>query len=117
MTKYDVSPFKGVNVAFCSPYDSKGRVDTDAAKANARWYAELGVSGLYVCGSSGECVLLSEEERKRIAEAVVAEVGKEIPVIIHVGSPSTGRSLPSGGARRKRSARRLRRRYPLSISI
>ena len=40
-------------------------------------YRELqdGVEGFYVCGSSGEGLMLSLEERKRVLEIVIKEAG------------------------------------------
>ena len=45
---------------------------------------EDGVEGFYVCGSSGEGLLLSLEERKRVLEIVKKEAGDKVPVIAHV---------------------------------
>ncbi|UCH25982.1 MAG: dihydrodipicolinate synthase family protein [Trueperaceae bacterium] len=47
-----------------------------------------GVRGLYVCGSTGEGVLLSSEERRAVAEAYVRASAKRIPVIVQVGHNS-----------------------------
>ena len=54
-------------------------------------YRELqdGVEGFYVCGSSGEGLLLSLEERKRVLEVVMKEAGDRVPVIAHVGTIRT----------------------------
>ncbi len=50
---------------------------------------EDGVEGFYVCGSSGEGLLLSLEERKRVLEIVKKEAGDKVPVIAHVGTIRT----------------------------
>ncbi len=50
---------------------------------------EDGVEGFYVCGSSGEGLLLSLEERKRVLEVVKKEAGDKVPVIAHVGTIRT----------------------------
>jgi N-acetylneuraminate lyase len=47
-----------------------------------------GVRGLYVCGSTGEGVLLTSEERRAVAEAYVRASAKRIPVIVQVGHNS-----------------------------
>lgn len=52
-----------------------------------------GIEGVYVCGSSGEGVLLSEAERIAIAETAVATAAGRVPVISHVGAMSTGEAI------------------------
>lgn len=52
-----------------------------------------GVEGLYVCGSSGEGVLLSEAERIAVAETAVAAAAGRVPVVSHVGAMSTGEAI------------------------
>ena len=52
-----------------------------------------GVNGLYVGGSSGECIYLSIEERKQILECVMEETGGEITIIAHVACNNTADSM------------------------
>lgn len=50
---------------------------------------EDGVEGFYCCGSSGEGLLLTLEERKRILECVLCAADGAVPVISHVGTIRT----------------------------
>lgn len=92
MSKYDLSRFKNVTVAFNTPFDKDGELDVKAAKQLSRYYQKLGIKSLYLCGSTGEGFLLSQEERKQLTETVVEEVGNEMTIIIHVGTACTRHS-------------------------
>ena len=51
--------YKGVIPAFYACYDENGEVSVDGTKALVEFLIEKGVDGLYVGGSSGECIYLS----------------------------------------------------------
>lgn len=85
--------FRGIIIAMYACYDQKGEVNPEAVKRLARHYANTGVKGLYVGGSTGEGMLQTLAERKLILETVMDEVGKELTVIAHVGAPSTRDSV------------------------
>jgi len=48
----------------------------------------IGVSGIYVCGSTGEGPSLTGEERKILAETFVGAVNGRLPIIVQVGHNS-----------------------------
>ena len=48
-----------------------------------------GVEGFYCCGSSGEGLLLTLEERKKILECTLRQVSGRVPVVAHVGTIRT----------------------------
>lgn len=48
-----------------------------------------GVEGFYCCGSSGEGLLLSNDERKQVLERVLHQVAGRVPVVAHVGTIRT----------------------------
>lgn len=91
--KYDTAIYKGIFVAFNTLFDENDEINIEAMKLLANKYCELGVNGLYVCGSTGEGFLMSSEERIRTAKAVIEAVGGRIPVIVHIGSASTKEAI------------------------
>ena len=64
-------------------------LDTEGTAAHARFVVEGGADAVFPLGTNGEFALLSPAERDRVVEAVVDEVGGEVPVIAGVGAPST----------------------------
>ena len=57
--------YRGVIPAFYACYDGDGAVSRDAARRLTRYFVEQGVKGVYVGGSSGECIYQSVEDRKK----------------------------------------------------
>lgn len=85
----NIEKYKGIIPAFYACYNAAGDVDDARTAALANWLVDKGVKGLYLCGSSGECIYQTVEERKRIAETVVKAVGKKTTIIVHVGGVGT----------------------------
>lgn len=83
----------GVIPAFYACYDEQGNVSAERTRKLARHLVSKGVKGLYVGGSSGECIYLEKEERMATLEAVMAEIKGECTVIAHVGCNNTHESM------------------------
>ena len=83
----------GVIPAFYACYDEQGNVSAERVRKLARHLVNKGVKGLYVGGSSGECIYLEKEERMATLEAVMAEIKGECTVIAHVGCNNTHESM------------------------
>ncbi|WP_137288365.1 dihydrodipicolinate synthase family protein [Natronorubrum halophilum] len=64
-------------------------VDYETTAEHARFVVDRGVHGVFPLGTNGEFPLLTGDEREGVVEAVVDEVGDEVPVIAGVGAPST----------------------------
>ena len=67
--------YQGIFPAFYACYNEDGSVSAARVKHFAEYLLNKGVTGLYVGGSSGECIYQSVEERKTILEAVMDAVG------------------------------------------
>ena len=81
--------YKGIFPAFYACYDNDGNISTQATKDFVEYLIGKGVVGLYVGGSSGECIYLSVEERKQTLEAVMEVAKGRIAIIAHVACNNT----------------------------
>ncbi len=88
----DFSKYAGIIPAFYACYDAQGNISPEAVRALTRYYIEKGVKGLYVGGSSGECIYQSVEERKVVLENVMAEAKGKLTIIAHVACNNTADS-------------------------
>lgn len=89
----DIRKYQGVIPAFYACYDENGAVSAEGAKALTRHLISKGVKGVYVGGSSGECIYQHPDERKTLLEAVMSEAEGKLTVIAHVGCNNTADSV------------------------
>ena len=88
----NLEKYHGVIPAFYACYDEDGQVSVERTKKLARHLVNKGGKGLYVGGSSGECIYLEKEERMLTLEAVMEEVKGECTIIAHVACNNTQES-------------------------
>ncbi|MBQ8835071.1 MAG: dihydrodipicolinate synthase family protein [Oscillospiraceae bacterium] len=88
----DIKKYEGIIPAFYACYDAEGKIDPEAVRELTRWFISKGVKGLYVGGSSGECIYQSKEERKLVLENVMAEAKGKLTVIAHIACNNTADS-------------------------
>lgn len=87
----------GIIPATYTPLRPDGRIDLDAIPPFVERLLGDGVTGLYVCGSTGEGVSLSSAERREVAAAFVQATGGRVPVIVHVGHDSLAEAADLAG--------------------
>lgn len=78
----------GLVAATYTPFDRHGRLALDVVPKLVDHLLACGVSGLYVCGSTGEGMSLSTIERQATAKAYVDASRGRVPVIVQVGHNS-----------------------------
>lgn len=88
----DITRYRGVIPAFYACYAPDGSISTDGVRALTRHLIGKGVKGVYVGGSSGECIYQHVDERKAVLEAVMEEAAGKITVIAHVACNNTADS-------------------------
>lgn len=89
----DISKYQGVIPAFYACYDANGEISPEGVRALTRHLVQKGVKGVYVGGSSGECIYQSVAERKLVLENVMAAAEGKLTVIAHVACNNTRDSV------------------------
>ncbi|NUM53846.1 MAG: dihydrodipicolinate synthase family protein [Candidatus Hydrogenedentes bacterium] len=80
---------EGIIPALLTPFDSSGRIDEAMLRRLVRYQIDAGATGFFVCGSAGEGVYMSPDERRRVVSLVSSESAGQAAVIAHVGAMST----------------------------
>lgn len=79
---------EGLIAATYTPITENGQLQLELIPALVEHLLSQGVQGLYVCGSTGEGVSLSSDQRRKLARAYVEATTGRVPVIIQVGHNS-----------------------------
>lgn len=88
----DISKYQGLIPAFYACYDDEGQISPERVQAYTRFLVSKGVKGVYVGGSSGECIYQSVADRKLLLENVVAAAEGKLTIIAHVACNNTADS-------------------------
>ena len=75
--------------AMVTPFDENLELDLKQARALARRLVEGGSAALVINGTTGESPTVFYPQKMKLFEAVVAEVGGEVPIIANVGDNCT----------------------------
>ena len=85
-------PIGGVLTAMVTPFDADGCVDEAGAVRLMRHLLENGSDGLVLAGTTGESATLSDEEKERLWQLAVEEVGEDAFLVAGTGSNDTAHS-------------------------
>lgn len=88
LTMKNYQRIKGLIAATFTPMDVNGKINVNLIKAYAKHIEDLGISGVLVCGTTGEFASLLTDERKMILEKWVEVAKGKFKVFAHVGSNS-----------------------------
>ena len=75
----------GLTAAPFTPMHPDGSINLDVIEDYAGFLARNGAAGVFVCGTTGESMSLSLDERKALAERWVEVSPEDLTVIVHVG--------------------------------
>jgi len=79
--------------AMVTPFDANGNIDYEALPTLIDYLLATGTQGLVVCGTTGESPSLSHDEKINLLNAVYKHVGKNVPIIMGIGSNNTAETI------------------------
>lgn len=88
-----IEKYEGVIPAFYACYDNEGNISPTRVQELTRYFIDKGVKGLYVNGSSGECIYQSVEDKKIVLENVMEVAKGKLTIIAHVACNNTKDSV------------------------
>lgn len=81
--------YSGIWPALVTPLTAEGQVNVPVTEKLINDLIVAGISGLYVCGGTGEGVLLAPAIRRSMAEITLGIVSGRVPVMVHIGAINT----------------------------
>jgi len=85
---------EGILPALVTPFTDDGKtVDEERLRALVNRCIELGVHGVVPCGTTGEFVNLTTEEKKSVIKTVIDEVNGRVKVIAGTGASGTNEAV------------------------
>ena len=85
---------EGILPALVTPFTDDGKsVDEEKLRTLVTRCIELGVHGVVPCGTTGEFVNMSTEEKKHVIKIVVDEVNGRVKVVAGTGASGTDQAL------------------------
>jgi 4-hydroxy-tetrahydrodipicolinate synthase len=98
MGKFDFRP-KGVMPAMVTPFNEEDEsINEENLRNLVNFHIDKGVTGLVPCGTTGEFVNMTLEERLKVIEIVVDEANGRVPVIAGTGETGTQMVINSTNA-------------------
>jgi N-acetylneuraminate lyase len=112
-----MNSIRGILPATITPLDEQGRfVPAVFEQLLDRLYG-AGVHGVYVCGTTGEGMLQSIEQRKAIVQTAVACTRKDRHVVVHVGAASLDEAVTLSSHAAQAGAHAISSLPPLSAQF
>ena len=83
---------EGILAAPFTPFDENGELNPSQISVYAKKLQKDGLSGVFICGTTGEGMLMTLQERKIVAEEWVKFQKESFKIIVHVGTTSSKQS-------------------------
>jgi N-acetylneuraminate lyase len=88
----DIQKITGLVAAPFTPMNEDGSINAGMIPDYAAKLKSDGLSGVFICGTTGEGMLMTPDERMEVAEKWIPEQTEEFKVIVHVGTTSSKQS-------------------------
>jgi len=93
MSKDSRKKIEGVFPPIITVFRKDGTFDEKGQRQFVNFLLENGVHGVIPCGSTGEFITMTDEERKQVFKVVIDEVAHRVPVYAHIGHYSTDNTV------------------------
>ena len=100
-------PLRGCGTALVTPFADDGSLDEAALRALVEWQVTEGIHFLVPCGSTGEAVTMTSDERRRVVEITVDQCRGRVPVVAGAGSNDTRKAIANSRMMREAGATHL----------
>ncbi len=87
-----IKKINGLIAAPFTPMKKDGSINPEIIGKYAEKLINDGVKGAFICGTTGEGMFMTNEERKTITQKWMAEQTNDFKVIVHVGTTSAKQS-------------------------
>ena len=84
-----MNKFLGTGVALVTPFNSDKSIDFIALERIVNYVIDGGVEYLVVLGTTGESVVLTEEEKQQVITKIIEVNNKRLPMVLGVGGNNT----------------------------
>lgn len=83
----------GIWGATYTPFTKDGKIIHSTVKELADFHIENGMNAFYLCGATGEGMIMTPEQRMELTEVMTDYVHGRIPIIVQVGCPDTATAV------------------------
>ena len=87
------SKFLGTGVALVTPFKSDLSVDYEALANIVNFNIENGTEYLVICGTTGESVTISKQEKKDVTETISKANDGRVPLVLGIGGNNTAQVI------------------------
>lgn len=77
---------RGMLLPLPTVFDANGQIDEPVLRQMIDYYVQAGVNAMFVGGSMGQGMALTQEERKRLFDIAASEIHGRVPMVAHVGT-------------------------------
>ena len=81
-----MNDIRGMLLPLPTVFDNDGMIDEPVLRQMVDYYVGAGIHAMFVGGSMGQGMALTQDERKRLFDIVISQVKKRIPIVAHVGT-------------------------------
>lgn len=81
-----MNDIRGMVLPLPTVFDDAGMIDEAVMRQMIEYYIAAGINAIFIGGSMGQGMALTQDERKRLFDIAISAVKKRVPVLTHVGT-------------------------------